>query len=229
MTTVAASPTPRKISAGVISAPPPMPVSPTTTPTRKPAARIEKKVTVMTSAMGTFRGGVLGKPRKSTDARRLREAVARRCSPAGQAVGTGCRGLAAASVRVHDVMGGRAGRGGDQVAPVSAALRQLRELRQREDAERPVLSAVSTRSACSRRRRWPGGCGSPRGGAPQAQLAAIVGSIGSSRMPMVPALANPARSGRARWRASSSMYGERQMLAVQTNRTLRAGPWCSVM
>ena len=41
VTTAEAFPTPRKISAGVISAPPPIPVSPTTMPTRKPAATIE--------------------------------------------------------------------------------------------------------------------------------------------------------------------------------------------
>jgi hypothetical protein len=51
VTTVAASPTPRKISAGVISAPPPMPVRPTTIPTRKPAARIEKNMVVIRSFM----------------------------------------------------------------------------------------------------------------------------------------------------------------------------------
>src|SRR5262245_5484846 len=52
VTTVAASPTPRKMRAGVISAPPPMPVRPTTTPTKKPAAMIEKNVTVIRSSMG---------------------------------------------------------------------------------------------------------------------------------------------------------------------------------
>src|SRR3954447_12402945 len=48
---VVGSPTPRKIRAGVISAPPPMPVRPTTTPTKKPAARIEKKEPVIRSPM----------------------------------------------------------------------------------------------------------------------------------------------------------------------------------
>ena len=50
VTTVAASPTPRKINAGVISAPPPIPVSPTTMPTKNPAARIEKKIREKLSA-----------------------------------------------------------------------------------------------------------------------------------------------------------------------------------
>ena len=51
---VAASPepTPRKIRAGVISAPPPMPVSPTTIPTTKPATRIERAVMVKMSIRG---------------------------------------------------------------------------------------------------------------------------------------------------------------------------------
>src|SRR6476620_6211056 len=51
VTTVAASPTPRKIRAGVIRAPPPIPVRPTTIPTKKPAARIEKKVAAIRPLM----------------------------------------------------------------------------------------------------------------------------------------------------------------------------------
>jgi hypothetical protein len=54
VTTVAASPTPRKISAGVISAPPPIPVRPTTQPTKNPAARIAKKVVVIRSSMSAL-------------------------------------------------------------------------------------------------------------------------------------------------------------------------------
>ena len=46
VTTAEAFPTPRKISAGVISAPPPIPVRPTTMPTKKPAATMEKKSAV---------------------------------------------------------------------------------------------------------------------------------------------------------------------------------------
>ncbi len=49
--TAVVSPTPRKISAGVISAPPPMPVMPTTIPTKNPAAMTAKNVVVMTSPM----------------------------------------------------------------------------------------------------------------------------------------------------------------------------------
>jgi hypothetical protein len=52
VTTVDASPTPRKIRAGVISAPPPMPVRPTTVPTQNAATMIEKKSAVSQLPMG---------------------------------------------------------------------------------------------------------------------------------------------------------------------------------
>ena len=56
----------------------------------------------------------------------------------------------------------------------------------------------------------------PRG----SRVAAITASMGCSRKPWVPALVKTtSASGPARWRAVSSMKGERQMLAVQTKRT----------
>src|SRR3954468_24291317 len=67
VTTVEASPTPRKIRAGVIRAPPPIPVRPTIVPTQNAAAMIEKKSAVNQSPMGAAFHRRLGKTRKSTE------------------------------------------------------------------------------------------------------------------------------------------------------------------
>ena len=60
VTTADASPTPRKISAGVISAPPPIPVSPTTMPTTKPATTIDVASEVSQVPMGAVLPGKVG-------------------------------------------------------------------------------------------------------------------------------------------------------------------------
>src|SRR6476661_2384003 len=60
VTTVEALPTPRKMRAGVIRAPPPMPVRPTMVPTKNAAAMIEKNSEVSQLPMGAVLPGKVG-------------------------------------------------------------------------------------------------------------------------------------------------------------------------
>src|SRR6476620_4274156 len=154
VTTVEAPPTPRKMSAGVIRAPPPIPVSPTIVPTKNAAKMIEKKSDVSQSPMGAILHRRLGKTLESTDSREIHQsgwpAVAQLFDDHLEQLlhghGGPASGLGATPVGVGDVLVGRGGappalQGVEEGAPVERGVGRpgaLDELPEREDlAEGP--------------------------------------------------------------------------------------------